>query len=175
MSEYWLDVPGYENHYQVSDFGRVRSKDRLVSYRYGQRILKGKIRSLKTDPKGYKRVDLHVDCKIDYYGVHTLVLMAFVGPRPEGLIACHFDGNPANNQVNNLRWDTASANVKDSLRHGTHVSQKPKDGTQRDNVFCVNRHLRALYEVRYGKKLQCKKCNSESKKRQYAKRKIGVQ
>ncbi len=52
--------------------------------------------------------------------VHTLVLLAFVGPRPEGMEACHFpDRNPANNQLDNLRWGTRKENAEDCLKHGT--------------------------------------------------------
>jgi hypothetical protein len=32
---------------------------------------------------------------------------------------CHNDGNPANNNLNNLRWDTRKSNVADALRLGT--------------------------------------------------------
>jgi hypothetical protein len=51
--------------------------------------------------------------------VHRIVLEAFVGPCPEGMECCHNDGNPRNNNVTNLRWDTRSANQMDSVRHGT--------------------------------------------------------
>lgn len=50
--------------------------------------------------------------------VHRLVLEAFVGQCPEGLEGCHNDGNPANNQVGNLRWDTHTSNEADKIRHG---------------------------------------------------------
>ncbi len=54
--------------------------------------------------------------------VHHLVLEAFVGPRPHGLMACHNDGNKLNNTPSNLRWGTAKDNHDDSVRHGTAVS-----------------------------------------------------
>ena len=51
--------------------------------------------------------------------VHRLVLEAFLGPCPPGLICCHNDGDPANNRLSNLRWDTYKSNSEDMLRHGT--------------------------------------------------------
>ncbi len=51
--------------------------------------------------------------------VYRLILSAFVGPCPEGMQACHNDGNPANNVLNNLRWDTPSNNNGDKIHHGT--------------------------------------------------------
>jgi hypothetical protein len=44
---------------------------------------------------------------------------AFVGPCPEGMVCCHNDGDPSNNRLENLRFDTHKANCDDKLRHGT--------------------------------------------------------
>ena len=51
--------------------------------------------------------------------VHRLVLEAWVGPCPEGLICCHNNGLPWDNRVENLRWDSYQANADDALLHGT--------------------------------------------------------
>ena len=52
--------------------------------------------------------------------IHLLVMLAFVGPRPEGLETRHFDGNHLNNSLENLRYGTSSENSMDEVRHGTH-------------------------------------------------------
>ncbi len=51
--------------------------------------------------------------------VHRLVLLAFVGPCPAGMECCHNNGNPTDNRVCNLRWDTRASNYADRDRHGT--------------------------------------------------------
>ncbi len=52
--------------------------------------------------------------------VHRLVLLAFVGPCPNGMEACHFpDRDVTNNRLSNLRWDTKQANAADATTHGT--------------------------------------------------------
>jgi hypothetical protein len=56
--------------------------------------------------------------------VHRLVLEAFVGPCPPGMEGCHGDGNPANNALPNLRWDSHSGNQLDAVRHGTHTTNR---------------------------------------------------
>ena len=45
MEEIWKDVKGYEELYQVSNYGQIRSVDRTVGYRYKgkQRIYKGRM------------------------------------------------------------------------------------------------------------------------------------
>ena len=50
--------------------------------------------------------------------VHLLVLEAFIGPRPSGMVACHRDENCTNNVLANLRWDTPDANWDDLKRNG---------------------------------------------------------
>lgn len=52
----------------------------------------------------------------------NFVLEAFIGPRPNGMEACHSDGNCLNDSVDNLRWDMPLANKADMRRHGTQVS-----------------------------------------------------
>lgn len=56
--------------------------------------------------------------------VHQLILETFVGPNPGNLECCHLDGNPKNNYLNNLRWDTHSNNMFDSIKHKTHVDNR---------------------------------------------------
>ncbi len=106
--ETWLPVVGFEDLYEVSDHGRVRT------------LKTGKIK-LHTENKAQKRpfLGLWRDNKIKIFKPHTLVLTAFVGPRPHGLEGCHNDGNPFNNHIDNLRWDTPAANQADRVLHGT--------------------------------------------------------
>lgn len=40
-----------------------------------------------------------------------------MGPCPDGLEVCHYDGNGENNRLDNLRYDTRAANHKDAKRH----------------------------------------------------------
>lgn len=115
MSETWLPIAGFDGLYEVSSAGSVRSLDRLDSQ--GNRI-KGRELSADARPSGHLRATLSQQGKTYRFWVHRLVLEAFVGPRNAGQEACHYDGNPQNNRVENLRWDTKSANARDRIRHG---------------------------------------------------------
>lgn len=69
---------------------------------------------------GYIRVRLyHSGGGMARLLVHRIVLEAFVGPCPEGKEACHGDGDPTNNALDNLRWDTRKNNCWDAEKHGT--------------------------------------------------------
>lgn len=125
MTEVWKAVVGYEGQYEVSDLGRVRSLDRLVSYtkrdgRGGIHTVTQKCRGRVLSPGKQKSGHLHVQLgRKRTARVHTLVLEAFVSLMPDGLEGCHNDGKPSNNQLSNLRWDTHTANLADQNRHGT--------------------------------------------------------
>lgn len=124
--ERWRAVVGFEGLYEVSDHGRVRSVERVQAYERVlasgrvvrvDRKLKSKLLRPGTVKSGHQLVVLgRGHSKL----VHALVLSAFVGPRPAGHDSCHFDGDPANNRLANLRWGTRSENVRDAQRHGTY-------------------------------------------------------
>lgn len=120
MSEQWRPVVGYEGLYEVSDHGQVRSVDRLVPRGGRPFKLKGQLLAQSTMRSGHKRVGLFRDGKGRQYLVHRLVLEAFVrAPEPEEE-CCHGIGGPGDNRLENIRWGTASDNMKDRVLHGTH-------------------------------------------------------
>lgn len=108
----WVPAPGYEGIYEVSNDGRVRRS------RAGRGTRAGHVLSGRPTKNGYIQVFLRKDGVSKNESVHRLVLSAFIGPAPEGTEACHNDGNPSNNHISNLRWDTHLANQSDILRHG---------------------------------------------------------
>jgi len=125
MNETWRSIPSLSGYYEASDLGRIRSTERMVngySARGGKPVKmrrKSNILSQNVRGCGYLYVCVCVDGKQAKEQVHKLVLMAFVGMRPEGMQACHGDGNQQNNRIDNLRWDTPSNNQSDRLIHGT--------------------------------------------------------
>lgn len=72
----------------------------------------------KTNFVQYERVALFVDGKSRTFHVHSLVLEAFSGPRPEKMQCRHLDGNPQNNRADNLEWGTCKQNCADKELHG---------------------------------------------------------
>lgn len=78
-----------------------------------------RLRSYVSGGSGYPHLTLCVGGVHQNHLVHRLILEAFVGPCPDGMVACHNDGDTTNNTIENLRWDTCSANQSDKQRHGT--------------------------------------------------------
>ena len=118
-TERWLPVPGWEGQYSVSDHGRVRSEARTVIDKNGKsrRVIQ---RILKPTPRVSGHLYLDFGRQKRGLSVHGLVLLAFVGPCPDGLERLHWDDNPENNFLSNLRYGTRSENLQDALRNGTH-------------------------------------------------------
>lgn len=119
--EQWRPVVGHEVLYEVSSLGRVRSLPHTRANRWGtESHHRGRLLTRVLRRDGYLHVCLFRGKKTyQHRPVHVLVLEAFVGPRPDGLVACHWDGDRQNASLGNLRWDTRSANAADSARHGT--------------------------------------------------------
>lgn len=128
MDEVWKPIPGYGGHYEASNLGNIRVKERvitkwhrsgrLITQRYRGRLLK----PCKTDSLGHLVVHLGVEKEKYNVGVHRLVLLAFVGHPLEGQEACHNDGVAWNNCADNLRWDSHHENNQDRIRHGTYAT-----------------------------------------------------
>lgn len=105
MSERWLAIPGYEGRYAVSDHGNVMSMDFAGSGLPG--ILK------KHLARGYFSVAFYPQPrKVKRYTIHRLVMLAFVGPRPDGMQINHKNGIKTDNRLENLEYCTASQNMK---------------------------------------------------------------
>lgn len=165
----WRSVSGYEGFYEVSSDGQVRGCQRTVGAANGKtKVITSKpLKPTVQQPSGHLHVSLYRERKRYHRAVHRAVLEAFVGPCPDGMEACHRDGNPANNSVENLYWGTRASNVADSLRHGTHFWAKrthckngheftPENtfdrGNGRRGCYTCNRKWKAEYKARQREK-----------------------
>jgi hypothetical protein len=92
------------------------------------------------------------------YYVHRLILEAFKGPCPAGMVCCHNNGDATDNRPQNLRWDTHKANVADKIRHGTAaVTSGSRHGnaklTEDDIPILRNLHAQGWSFKQIGEKL----------------------
>ena len=117
--EIFKDVPNYEGLYQVSNFGNIKSKSRIVERKKSGNFLikESIIKQFFSGPKKYQylKVTLTKDGIKKNLKVHVLVAMAFLGHKPDGthkIIVEHFDGNRLNNNLKNLELTTQSINIQ---------------------------------------------------------------
>ena len=111
--EIWFWFKGYENLYQISNFGRTK------------RIYKnGKAKILKhwINRQGYLHVDLCKKGKSRRFPVHQLVAVAFI-PNPENKPEVnHKFGVKFDCYFENLEWSTRAENVQHSYEMGLNHS-----------------------------------------------------
>lgn len=108
--EIWKDIPGYEGLYQVSNLGNIKSLDRYVFGIYKDRFIRGKIKKLTINKKGYLKITLFKNGKGNTREVHRIIAEAFIPNIENKSQVNHIDGNKQNNNVENLEWVTPREN-----------------------------------------------------------------
>lgn len=129
--EIWKDVVGYENLYEVSNYGRIKtnknkttSSARFKERHWKQRIMKQKFQRRCRSNEFDARVILWKDGKEKTFLVSRLVAISFLD-NPYNLPQVnHIDGNPTNNNVNNLEWCTAKYNVNHMFENDLNTNNK---------------------------------------------------
>lgn len=139
----WKPITGYENYYEISDDGIVRSLDRDIRKSNGViQHRNGKNKTLSKDKDGYLTVNLSKDGKDCRYHVHVLVAKEFVNGYCDGLEVNHKDFDRTNNNYENLEWVTHSDNVNHSSKSGRY-SMRDINGIHNPNYG--NSILREIY------------------------------
>ena len=119
MEEKWVPVVGFEEGYEVSNYGGVRSR------RFSSRTFPGKVIKPRVNPSTFRYyVGLHRDRKLHCKAVHKLVATAFLGHPPKGMEVNHIDGDKHNNSVTNLEYITRAANMAHAAKNG--LSKGPR-------------------------------------------------
>ena len=150
--EIWKDVVGYEESYQISSLGNVRSKDRFIKRGNSGYWLKGKVMTPYPNSKGYLRVCLVKNNTEKNVFVHRLVAQAFI-PNPNNYpIINHKDENCINNCVENLEWCTYSYNNTYNDLH--HRKMKNYNWEERNKKVDYKRINKILMQFRMKKVYQ---------------------
>ncbi|MGI8996772.1 MAG: HNH endonuclease [Pyrinomonadaceae bacterium] len=110
--EQWKPVVGWEEYYEVSNYGRVRT-----SKGYDFHRVRGVLRP-RLNNVGYYRLTLARKRQKAERTVHRLVAEAFLGPCPKGYEVNHRDGDKANNRLENLEYTTHRGNMRHAARVG---------------------------------------------------------
>ena len=109
IKEIWKDIENYENLYQISNLGRIKS------------LCFNKIKILKPhNNRGYYDVTLYKNGKHKQHKIHRLVASAFLINNEQKTCVNHKDGNKTNNNVDNLEWVTPKENVIHAYKNNLH-------------------------------------------------------
>ncbi len=143
MIEQWKPIKDFEEYYEVSNLGRVKSLTRLVKNKDGYRLKKEKIKTLSKTR--YLQVGLNVDNVSHTKNVHILVAQVWLS-NPLGLPEVnHIDGNKWNNCSNNLEFCDEKYNSKHARTTGL-CNQNGEDSV---NAKFTNQQVLEIRALKY--------------------------
>lgn len=133
--EVWKPIKNYEGYYEVSNLGNVRSVERIVILKdkcgndrpctFKSKELRQSVESKERHNwKPRKYVRLSKEGKVKRFYVHRLVAETFI-PNEEGKEDVnHKDGDPFNNNSDNLEWNTKKENINHAFKNNLIKTQK---------------------------------------------------
>lgn len=154
--EIWKNIDGYEDSYMISNYGRVKSLERIVickdhsAKKYKEKIMKERYHN------GYAIINLWKNGQMKRYYIHRLVAAHFVENPKEYNIVNHIDGNKTNNYYENLEWCTAKHNIQHAIDNN--LLTVNIDGILQKNIenrkkVVAIKNNRIVYKANYSKEM----------------------
>lgn len=140
MEEY-RPVKGYEGYYEISNFGNLRSVDRIVvrndnvKHHYRRRYM-----TKRFNRDGYPTYKLSKDGVGKIKFAHRLVAEAFLDNPNQYSDVNHIDSNRANCNLDNLEWLDHKSNVSQSISEGRHFCTRDIKGANNPNYGNTTLH-----------------------------------
>jgi len=152
----------FNEYYEVSSFGNVRSHVRIVRSTHGGEYIKeGKVLKQNDNGQGYLQVMLCINGSNKTERVHRLVALTFIDNPGNLPKVNHIDANKRNNTIENLEWCTQQENITHAKNNGLMIKGETanngkltedsvKDIKALMRAGCSNTDIAALFEVHRG-------------------------
>jgi hypothetical protein len=165
VNEVWKDVKGYEGYYRVSNFGSVKSVDRIIfvvdgKRRYNKR-LKGKILHQLKHGSGYRNVTLVSNGIERTVYVHRLVAEAFIPNVLNKPMVNHINSIKSDNKSENLEWCTNAENIQYAYDFENHRNAKKVICITDGKIFNSTNEAGRYYKANHNNISAC--CRNERK------------
>ncbi len=153
LTEVWKDIKGFEDCYQVSNLGNVRSLDRYTHNIQGYKsFIKGRYLAKTDNGLGYLSVRLGSKDKVKHHYIHRLVAEHFLDSTLDfdsSYEVNHIDHNKSNNCVTNLELISHKENMQKMFKHYN---------KNRELAFCIDCGVEVYHTSK-----RCKGCNDRFK------------
>lgn len=117
--EIWKDIRNFRDGYQISNLGRVKSLERVITRKNGvKQTIRERVLKTHVSKTGYEFAVIQNGAKSKHFAVHRLVSLAFIPNPKEKRFVNHLDGVKTNNNVQNLEWCTKSENERHAFKTG---------------------------------------------------------
>lgn len=150
VTEVWKDIKGFEDCYQVSNLGNVRSLDRYTHNIQGYKsFIKGRELAKIDNGLGYLYSDLHKNSKVKHHYIHRLVAEHFLDSTLDSDVSYevnHIDHNKSNNCVTNLELISHKENMQKMFKHYN---------KNREQAFCIDCGVEVYHTSE-----RCQGCNN---------------
>lgn len=144
--EIWKPIKDYEGLYEISNFGNVRSLDRVVICKDGRKFpIKGKNKTVYKNRNGYLQVNLNKNNKLVHKEIHRLIAESFIENKNNLPIVNHIDENQLNNDISNFEWCSDLHNSLHSRHKLIGLIKKCKTNTGEHHIT----------KCKHGKKIYC--------------------
>lgn len=142
--EIWKDIPGYENMYQASSIGRIKSLAKIDAsgHRRKEKIIKPGI-----DSDGYYNLHFCRNSIKKNIKAHRAIAFAFI-PNPQNKPQInHKNFNKLDNRIENLEWVDCKTNIQYTHKMG--MANSAKGEQCRHAKLNVNqvKEIRLLYKI----------------------------
>ena len=141
--EVWKDIEGFNNVYQISSLGNVRSLFRVLTRSNGiKQTVKGKILKTFVNSNGYEFAVFQIGKKTKNFAIHRLVAKSFIDNNYNKYAVNHINGIKTDNRVENLEWATKSENEI----HARKIGLKCTKGEKASNAILTEEQVLCIRE-----------------------------
>lgn len=158
--ELWKPMLNYEDLYEVSNLGRIKSVTRNNIDSIGRNVQR-RSQIIKSIPKkiGYCFINVYRDGKRYKYNTHKIVALTWI-PNPENKYTInHINGVKHDNRVENLEWCT----VKENVHHAIATGLSKRKGTDNTNACLDEKQVVEIRSSYIKKKGNIKKLSEKYK------------
>lgn len=148
-TEIWKPIVGYEQYYEISDLGRVRSLPRKRIVFGKETIRDGRIITpIRHHKNGYYNVTVSVNNVKKLLSLHRTIAIAFIENPKKLPEVNHRNGEKSDNKVGNLEWISRIENVRHANKNGlisyAKGESKPKAIFTNEQVKFIKKEMSAL-------------------------------